>query len=230
MTDSTDKTENKTEDTSKLEDNTTDTSKTSSVDLNDPAIQEAIRKAAEEAIAPLKGKLDAAYSTRDEALAKLKEKEAKERQAELDKLTADGKHEEVFNAKLAEKEAELENLRKRNVELSRDVTVRESLKSFQFRNDLAADMAYKLVVEQLVQGADGVWVHKSGVSIRDFVTSFAQGEEQSFLFKPKANSGGGTTQTPGKTPDTTKGKSLFELTQQEVLAKAAAGEFGNRTF
>ena len=87
-------------------------------------------------------------------------------------------------------------------------------------------MAYRDVVEQLVQDKDtGQWVHRTGVSIKDFVSSFAKEEDNSFLFKPKSNSGGGSTSANGL-PKLDGSKKITEMTTAEVLALAAAGKLG----
>ena len=141
-------------------------------------------------------------------------------------MEEDGKFKEAYELRLAESNARLAALEKRNTELSRDVSVRDALKGLAFRNDTASEMAYKVITEQLVQNDAGQWVHRSGVSIRDYVGEFAKSEEQSFLFKPKSSSGAGTNSSTGGTPDTTTTKSLFQMSQAEVLKMAAEGKFG----
>jgi vacuolar-type H+-ATPase subunit E/Vma4 len=176
----------------------------------------------------IKDKLDKAFKQRDEALKKAAELEQKEKEASIRKMEEEGKHKEAYEARLADSNARIAALEKRNTELSRDVSVRDALKGLAFRNETASEMAYKVITEQLVQNDSGQWVHRSGVSIRDFVGEFAKSEEQSFLFKPKSSSGAGTNQpSGGGTPDTKSGKSLFNLSQEEVLRMAAEGKFGD---
>jgi len=199
------------------------TKKPEDEDLVNKLVQERI----DNELKPIKEKLDNAFRARDEAMAKAAEYERKEKEANLKRLEDEGKHKEVYELKLAEEKARIAALEKANIELTRDVTVRDVLKGFSFRNESAADLAYREVVAQLVQNETGNWIHRSGVSIKDFVTNFAQSEEMSFLFKPKGNSGAGTNTNNTNNPnlgDDGKPKSLFKMTQAEVLKLAKEGK------
>jgi hypothetical protein len=190
--------------------------------------EERINKLAE---AKAAANLDKAYAARDAAIAAKEALEKKERDAELKRLEEEGKHKEAYDLKIAERDKENERLRKQNIELSRDVAVREALKEYNFRNATASEMAYKEIVAQLVQDSNGQWVHKSGASIKDFAKTFSTSEEQSFLFAPKASSGGGSGDSSSggnHQPDLNAGKSLFSLPQAEVLKRAAEGKLGKR--
>lgn len=175
-------------------------------------------------LAPIKKNLDAAFAQRDEALRKVKEFEQKEKEENLKRLTEEGKHKEVYDLKLAEEKAEKEVLAKKVTELTRDVTVRDVLKSYSFRNDNAADVGYREVISQLTQNDKGDWVHRSGVSIKDFVTSFASDENNSYLFKTKSNSGNGSESQKETNTNKTQKKSLFGMSQAEVLKLAEEGK------
>ena len=181
----------------------------------------------------IKSKLDKAYSVRDEALKKAEELEKKEREATLKKLEEEGKHKEVFDMKLVEKDAAYNELlgkynalEQQNLQLTRDSQVRDLLRGTEFRNERAADMAFQEVIGQVVKDDKGNWVHRSGISIKDFITAFVSDDANSFLLKPKQSSGGGTT-TPGTTKSNTA-KSLFEMSQEEVLKLAAEGKLPTR--
>jgi len=190
-------------------------------------VEKLVKNRISDELKPIKEKLDAAFKQRDEALAKLKEFETKEREATLKKLEEDGKHKEAADMRVAEANATIEALRKQNTELSRDVSVRDALKSYMFRNNKASEMAYKEIISNLVQNEQGQWVHRSGISIRDYCEAFSKDEEQAFLFKAKSNSGAGTSSTTTTTPASNKPKSLFDLPQAEVLKMAGEGKFGN---
>lgn len=179
-------------------------------------------------LAGIKKSLDSAYKQRDEAAAKLAALEAKEKEANFKKLEEEGRLKEAYEGRLAEARAQLEIARKQNVELSRDVTVREALKGYSFRNDKASEMAFKEITATLVQNEQGQWVHRSGISVKDYCEAFSKDEEQSFLFKNKPNSGAGTSATSSGsgTPATEKPKSLFDLPQAEVIKMAAEGKLG----
>lgn len=196
------------------------------VPVADDLVTKIVSEKVNEALKEIKPKLDAAYHARDEALKKVAEFEKKEKEAQLKLLEEQGKIKEAMDLRLAEKEAELSTLRRHNTELSRDVQVRNALSGIDFRNEVAADMGYRQIVDQLVQNDKGQWVHKSGVSIKDFVEQFGKDENNSFLFKPKQSSGTGASASSSTTVKSTGKKSLFEMSQAEVLAKAAKGEFG----
>jgi hypothetical protein len=192
------------------------------LDLNDPAIKEFINSQVTEALKPIKGNLDKAYEARDNALQKAKLLEDEKRAAELKKLEEDGKFQELYELKLAEERAAKEVLAKRNVELSRDLEVRNILTTLPFRNENAQEMAYREIAGQLVQNDKGVWVHSSGVPVRDFVKQFQANEANEFLFKAKTSSGTGTTQNRG-TSTGKKVASIFQMSQEEVLKRIAEG-------
>lgn len=196
------------------------------IDLSDPEIQALVKTAVAEELKEVKAKLDAAYGKRDEALQRVAEFEQKERDAEVARLQEEGKHREAFELQLAEMKASRDALVKRNIELTRDIDTRNALAGFSFRNEKAAKMAFEEVTSQLVQNEAGEWVHKSGVTVKDFVKAFAENEDNAFLFKQKQNSGNGS-QDP-KPPQGGKPKSLFEMSQDEVLKMAAEGKLPGR--
>jgi hypothetical protein len=192
------------------------TTTTPPVDDVDSKIQEALK--------PIKSKLDNAYKERDEALRKAAEYEQKEKEANIARLQEEGKHKEAYELQLAEANAKLEAVTKRNIELARDAEIKSVLASYTLRNDKARDMAYMDIASQLVQNEQGVWIHKSGADLRTFVKQFSENDDNSFLFKPKASSGAGSTSS-STTPSTdTKPKSIFHMSQEEVLKLAAEGK------
>jgi hypothetical protein len=191
-------------------------------------VEKLVADRVDEALKDIKKKLDNAYAARDEANRKAAELEQKEKEARLARLAEEGKHNEVLEARLAEANAKLDAVSKANTELSRDVKVREALGGLPFRNDRAAEIAYKEIVGTLVQDDNGVWKHKSGVTIKEFVEIFSKDEEQSFLFKAKSSSGSGTN---GTNPDSAPNKqpsSLFAMSQEEVLKLAREGKLPKR--
>jgi len=191
-----------------------------------------VRDRLDNELKPIKGKLDNAFKARDEALAKVAEFEKREREANLKQLEAEGKHREAFELRLAEERALNATLRAEVTKLSRDVSVKDALKSYSFRNDNAADMAFKEIVGNLVQNDQGQWVHRSGITVRDYCEAFSKDENQSFLFKQKANTGTGASAVSGTSgvPGSSTGKkSLFDMSQAEVLKMAAEGKIGRKT-
>lgn len=180
-------------------------------------------------LSTIKKSLDNAYKQRDEALSKIAAQEAKEKEANLKKLEEEGKHKEAYELRLAEEKAKNEALQRRNTELSRDVSVRDALKSLTFRNDKASDMAFREITSNLVQNEQGQWVHRSGISVKDYCDAFSKDEDQAFLFKTKPNTGGGSSSSNsgnGTAADSGKPKSLFAMSQAEVIKLASEGKLG----
>ena len=201
---------------------------------NQPDLNELVKKGVEEALKPIKEKLDKAYSERDTALKKVVEHEKKERELGLARLKEEGKHKEAFELQLAEERVKREALEKQNLELSRDNELRMALSSLNFRNEKALELAFQEVVGQLVRDENNVWVHRSGISVRDFVKTLEKSEDHAFLFKSKQNSGSGTggpggpgSSGSGGTSSKKQG-SVFELSQEEVLKRAAEGTLRKR--
>jgi hypothetical protein len=179
----------------------------------------------QEELQNIKGKLDSAYAQRDEAVKKAVAYEEERKQVEINRLEEEGKHKEAADLKMAELTARLEERDKQITELTRDNVVRDALKGLDFRNDTAADFAYKDVVSQLIQDENGQWVHRTGASVKDFIESFRKDEDKDFLFKPKQSSGSG--QTPNQMSDAglNLNKPLSEMSTEEIMAAAAAGKF-----
>ena len=188
-------------------------------------VQKIVKEKLETELQPIKGKLDNAYKARDEALAKVAEFERREKEARLQALRDEGKDREVWELEKAELTAKLDAAERRNTELSRDVAVKDALKGYGFRNNKAADMAFKEIVGNLVKDETGQWKHRSGISISDYCEAFSKDEDQSFLFKAKTNSGAGTSSGTSTTagPAQTAPTSIFNMSQAEVLKRAAEG-------
>ena len=188
-------------------------------------IDELVAKGIEDSLKDVKEKLNAAFAQRDEANKKLAERELADEEARRKKLEEEGKHKEVYELKLADERAKREALEKRNIELSRDVEVRTALAGKDFRNERSINMAFKEIVSELVKDDNGNWKHQSGVSIQAYVEKFSSDEDNAFLFKVKANNGSGTsTQTGGTNTEGSKPKSLFSMSQAEVLKMAEEGK------
>jgi hypothetical protein len=189
----------------------------------DPS-QDRLQKLVEAQLAPIKANLDKAYAARDEAIKKLAKYEADLRAAEVQRLKDEGKHREAFEQELAAERAARQELEQRNIELTRDITVKGAMQALPFRNARSFDMAFKEITALLVKNEQGEWVHKSGVSVPDFIKTFAEDENNSFLFKSKTSTGTGSA-GDSLPPDTSgSSSSLFALPQDEVLRRAAAGQ------
>lgn len=205
--------------------NSVGSNKSSETPVSGDPVDKLVEMRVNEAIKDIKQKLDKAYSARDEALKKAAELEQVKKQEEIRRLQEDGKHKEALELQLAEERAQRAAYEKRVIELTRDMELRNALGTYSFKNDNAFNMAYREVVDQLAQDEKGIWRHKSGVPLKDFVRQFAESEENAFLLKTKASSGSGSSTV--KTTDTSgvnDGKSLFSLSQDEVLKRAREGK------
>lgn len=185
-----------------------------------------IEQAIQDRLAKMKSNMDRMAKERDEALKKAAEIEQKQKQEKIQRLEEEGKLKEALEMKLAEAEAKLKVFEEENTKLNRDNVVNLLLGSLEFRNERSRQMAYRDIVEQLVQNENGSWVHKSGTSIQEFITSYSKHEDNSFLFRVKANSGAGTESPSGNSKMDTP-KSLSQMSQDEVLALAAKGKLGS---
>lgn len=186
-------------------------------------VQELINTEVSKAIKNIKGNLDNAYAERDAYKAKIAEAEAAKQAAEIAALEKAGKHQEVMQIQMNELTKKLETYEQKNTELSRDNAVRSQLNGLDFRNDKAAEMAYSDIVSSLTKDVNGNWVHSSGVSINEAVTSYAKDDKNAFLFNVKANAGSGTVVSKPAT-GTTPVKSIKEMDQSEVLRAVAEGK------
>jgi len=200
------------------------------VDLKDADVNSLVQQMVAEELKGIKDKLNSAYSARDDAVKAKALLEEEKKSAEIKRMEEEGKHQEVAELKIAEMAAKLEALQSQNTALTRDNVVKGALSGVEFRNDVAADMAYDRVVSQMTQDANGQWVHKSGVSISDFVDLFSKDEANSFLLKPKMNSGTGASPMMGNAPDTSVNKPISEMSTDEMLQHFAKQAPNGNTF
>lgn len=188
-----------------------------------PDLEALVAARVDASLKDIKDKLNKAYGARDEAVKKAETLEAERRAAEIARLAEEGKHKEAYEMQLADERVKREAAERRAVELTRDVEVRNALAQYPTRSSKALDMAYSEVVRELVQNENGVWVHKSGVSIQTFVKSFSENDDNAFLFKQKTSSGSGSTSTTTAVPPPER-KSVFAMSQEEVIKMASEGK------
>lgn len=191
-----------------------------------PEVAELVQKQVAEELKQIKSNLDNAYSARDAAEKKVKDFETAAQAAEIAKMKEEGKHREAYELQLAEEKRLREAAESRAIELTRDISLKTALASKEFRSENAREMAFREIVGQLVKNADGVWTHKTGANIQEFVNGFAEKDDNAFLFKQKPSSGGGSA--PIIPTDVTKKSSLFAMSQDEVLKLAAEGKLQQR--
>lgn len=216
-----------TEETQTITEETTETTQTDSA--NEDQTPDPIETAVNERLSKMKENMDRMVKERDEALKKAAEVEHTRKQEQIKRLEEEGKVTEALEMKLAEAQAQLSVLNEQNTSLARDNVVNSALGGLEFRNDRSREMARREIVEQLVQNEHGSWVHKGGTSINDFIKAFSANEENAFLFRVKANSGGGST-TSANTPDMSTQKSLKDMSSQELIEAAAKGKLKSFTY
>jgi hypothetical protein len=173
----------------------------------------------------MKANVDKAYKER-EALARENARlKADQEEGKRKKLEDEGKHVEAAKLRIAEVEELNKVLTERLTAATRDKEVDRAIGALNFRNDYAKEVAVKSIIEDLVQDDDGVWVHKSGASLADYVKTFAKDPTKDFLFKPKENNGAGTTGAKGGA-NSGKPKTVIGMSTEELLAAAKAGQLG----
>lgn len=187
---------------------------------NTPDIDAIVAQKVAEALKPIKTNLDNAYAARDAAAAEAETLKKEKRDAEIARLTEEGKHREAADLKVREADARAAAAEARAIELTRDSELKTAMSAYTFRNPNAFNMAYADLVKELVRNDKGVWVHKSGVDVAEYVKSFAAKPDNVFLFeqKPSTGGGGGNVKPSGDTD-----KSVFEMSQEEVLKRASEG-------
>jgi len=195
--------------------------KTDNVDPIEAAVQDRLQQ--------MKQNMDRMVKERDEALKKAVEIEQAQKAAEIERLEAEGKLKEALEMKLAESNAKLKVFEEENTKLNRDNVVNNQLSNLEFRNERSRQLAQRDIVEQLVQNENGAWVHKSGSSIQDFITSYSKNEDNEFLFRVKANTGGGNSNNTAPMPSS-ETKSISQMTTDEILNMAAKGQLGNYSY
>ena len=179
----------------------------------------------QERLAKMKENMDRMAKERDEALRLKADMEQKAKEDAIARMKEEGKMQEALEMENADLKAKLASIEETNTKLSRDNVLNQALAGMEFRNDKSREMARREIVEQLVS-EEGVWKHSSGMTIQDFVDSYAKSEDNSFLFRPQMNSGAGAG-TPAGAPSTETTKSIGQMSTQEILALAAKGKLGN---
>jgi len=193
----------------------------------DDTIAKLVEQRVAEQLQDIKGKLDSAYEIRDEAIKEAAKIKEEQKTVQINKLEEEGKHKEVYELKLADLEGKLEARNSQITELTRNQAVREAISGLEFRNESASKMAYTEILSDLIQDENGAWIHKSGISIKEFASLYRKDDEKSFLFKPKQSSGVNTgTPTSALQNDPTKlTKPLSEMSHEELMQSINAGAF-----
>jgi ATPase subunit of ABC transporter with duplicated ATPase domains len=184
------------------------------------------KELADEQLKDIKSKLDSAYAQRDAAQKLADKAKAEEAEREAKRLEAEGKNKEAFELRLKEAQEAQERLLEQNTKLTRDVTLKDALRSLDFHSANASTLAFGVLSNQLVRNEKGDWVGPGGEDVNTLVKTFSENPDNEFLFKAKTSTGPGLPSNPGK--PTTPVKKLSELSQEEVLKLAAEGKLPSR--
>jgi predicted RNase H-like nuclease (RuvC/YqgF family) len=176
----------------------------------------------DEQLQKMKKSVDKMAAERDQAVREKARLEEAAREAKVKQLEEDGKIVESLEMKLTAEKERATILQERLDKVTRDNQVSAALRGIEFRNTRAAELAEKNILDQLVKDKDGNWVHRSGASIADFVSTFFKDEDNEFLLKPKVNQGSGGPSSGEDGPDrkAKRPKSLEGLTGPELLEMA----------
>jgi hypothetical protein len=193
----------------------------------DDTIAKLVEQRVAEQLQDIKSKLDSAYEIRDEAIKEAAKIKEEQKTVQISKLEEEGKHKEVYELKLADLEGKLEARNSQITELTRNQAVREAISGLEFRNESASKMAYTEILSDLIQDENGAWIHRSGISIKEFASLYRKDDEKSFLFKPKQSSGVNTgNPTSALQSDPSKlTKPLSEMSHEELMQSINAGAF-----
>jgi len=206
----------------------TDTPQEANEEVAD-TVTDPVEKAVQERLAKMKANMDRMARERDEAMKKAAEFEQRDKHAKIKALEDEGKYREAAEMKLSEMEAKLKVYEEENTRLNRDSVLSSVLTGLEFKNERSREMAYRDIVDQLVQNEAGQWLHKSGITIKDFVESYSKNADNEFLFRIKTNSGTGMNNTAG-TPSMDTPKKLSEMSQEDVLRLASKGQLGSFSY
>lgn len=178
-----------------------------------------------ERLRPIKGKLDAVFTERDQLASKVREYEAKEREREVERLKKAGELEAAYELQLQELRSKNTQLEQQNTTMARDTVVQAQLNSLDFRNAKAREIALRDITANLVRTETG-WQSKDGKSIEEAAAAYFADPETGFLLKPKTNAGGGSTSANAPRAPVSGPKSASQMSPDELIK--AATERANR--
>ena len=190
----------------------------------------------------VKTALDRAYAARDasvlaaqKAQAELDKYKQKERDAETERLKAEGKLTEVHNLEKTQWEKEKAELAQaRDATLSRldslelKGTIEEAIASVnkEFKSERARKTAIREITDLLVKNDKGEWLSKDGEKPQDIAKTYLDDVENSYLIKLPVNSGSGQPSNPSGQP--TPSKKVSQMTNAEILEIARKGGLPNQ--
>lgn len=188
-----------------------------------PDLQAQIDAAVNEKLKDIKSRLDSVYAERDALKKQSQEMTDKLAAAERQRLAAEGKELEAAKLHLEEIQRKNAELEAQLVAATRDNQLQSMLASLPFRTEKARQQALREITSDLTRTSEGTWVTKTGTPVETFVKQYADDSENSYLFKQPTSSGGGSRQESSSTAGAGK-KSLFEMSQADVIKMAKEGK------
>lgn len=182
----------------------------------------------DEKLAKMKANLDNAYAKLEESQKLNIRLEDEKKAFERKRLEDEGKHLELAQSETVELRERNAILEEKITALTRDQSVKDVIAGAPFRNDVAREMAFDRIVSKLVNDENRGWVHESGASIEEFFKQFQKSSDNEFMFKPKENTGTGSS--PGKSVKGALNKPMSEMTTTELLQAASEGQFGEFSY
>jgi hypothetical protein len=189
------------------------------------------KQAVDKELKKIKTSLDKMAEERDKAVKEKVRLEEERRENEIKRLETEGKTTEALQIQLTAAKENNKILNERLDRVTRDQEVTRALTSFRFRNAKMAGMAQRDIVGQLVKDSDGTWVHSSGASIAEFVSTYLEQEENAPLLEEKRNSGTNPTNNDSPPPlgkKAAKPSSVVGLSGLEVIELARLGQLPGR--
>ena len=190
----------------------------------------------------VKTALDRAYAARDasvlaakNAQAELDKYKQKERDAETERLKAEGKLTEVHNLEKTQWEKEKAELAQaRDAALARldslelKGTIEEAIASVnkEFKSERARKTAVREITDLLAKNDKGEWLSHDGKKPQDIAKAYLDDAENSYLIKAPVNSGSGQPNNPSGQP--TVNKKVSSMTNTEIMELARKGGLPNR--
>lgn len=186
-------------------------------------LQAQIDAAVSEKLKDIKSRLDSVYAERDALKKQSQEMTDKLAAAERQRLAAEGKELEAAKLHLEEVQRKNAELEAQLVAATRDNQLQSMLASLPFRTEKARQQALREITSDLTRTSEGTWVTKTGTPVETFVKQYADDSENSYLFKTPTSSGGGSRQE-APNPNGSGKKSLFEMSQADVIKMAKEGK------
>jgi hypothetical protein len=184
-------------------------------------------------LSDIKSKLDAAYTKVKEAEKRAEKAEKEAKLVTRKKLEDEGKIVEAVQSELDEVKALNVELQNKLDTYTRDTQVDKILIDLgvEFKNSKAKTLAIRDIIGELIKDEDGVWLHRTGASLKDFVKTFIKDPEViDTLLKTKDSNGGGAGKTvvggfkkPAKLTD-------GSITSEQLLELAKKGALGSYSF